>query len=536
MRLGEILVARGVVTVEGIEQAAEHQRTNGGRLGDNLVALGLLTQEQIDEVMHETPRSPKTIMGTGLSQANITSLVLKFLYIEQLDTISKLIDNTKLPYNIVKIIIDDLVSKKYIEVLGSSGADGAQSETRYALSTAGREMGSEAAEQNIYMGPCPVSLEQFQEQVLKQRITNEITTEEAIKECFDGLIIPDHFLAQIGPAVNSGRTLLMYGPPGNGKTSVATRSAEIFTHIVYVPYAVDIDGQIMQVYDSSIHIEAVDDESRELLAAQQPRGLRKEDFDQRWLACRRPVVVVGGELTLEMLDLSYNEDAKFYEAPMHVKALNGTFIIDDFGRQLVTPESLLNRWIVPMESRVDYFKLTTGKSFQLPFDEFLIFSTNLEPNDLMDPAFLRRIPYKIELFEPTVEDFHRIFMIIAKHSGLELPDDVFEYVVHQLSVKNSFHLAYYQPKFIIDQVLAECKYKNIPPKFTKKRINAALQNLYVHIEMDDPGPCEPAQPAAAQVEAQPPRRHQTRRPRHPKPRRPSTLRPRATTEPRSQAP
>ena len=457
MRLGEILVARGIVSLDGIEQAAEHQRANGGRLGDNLITLGLLTQEQLEGVMHDTPRSPKTMAGTGLSQANITSLILKFMYVEQLDTISKLMDNSKLPYNIVKIIIDDLVGKKYLEVLGSGGADGSRTETRYALSSAGREMGVEAASQNVYMGPCPVSLEQFQEQVLKQRITNEVTTEAAIRECFEGLIIPDHFLAAIGPAVNSGRTLLMYGPPGNGKTSVATRIAEIFTHIVYVPYAVDIDGQIMQVYDSSIHIEAVDDESKELLVAQQSRGLRKDDFDQRWLACRRPVVVVGGELTLEMLDLSYNEDAKFYEAPMHVKALNGTFIIDDFGRQLVTPESLLNRWIVPMESRVDYFKLTTGKSFQLPFDEFLIFSTNLEPNDLMDPAFLRRIPYKIELFEPTVEDFHRIFVIIAKHSGLELPDDVFEYVVHQLSVKNSFHLAYYQPKFIIDQVLAECK-------------------------------------------------------------------------------
>lgn len=503
MRLGEILVARGIVTLEGIEQAAEHQRANGGRLGDNLIELGLLTQEQLEAVMHETPRSPKTIMGTGLSQANITSLILKFMYVEQLDTISKLIDRTKLPYNIVKIIVDDLIRKKYTEVLGSAGADGSRSETRYSLSNSGREMGAEAAEQNVYMGPCPVSLEQYQEQILKQRITNEVTDEETIRACFEGLIIPDHFLAQIGPAVNSGRTLLMYGPPGNGKTSIATRIAEIFTHIVYVPYAVDIDGQIMQVYDSSIHIEAVDDESRALLAAQQTKGLRKEDFDQRWLACRRPVVIVGGELTLEMLDLSYNEDAKFYEAPMHVKALNGTFIIDDFGRQLVTPESLLNRWIVPMESRVDYFKLTTGKSFQLPFDEFLIFSTNLEPNDLMDPAFLRRIPYKIELFEPTVEDFHRIFTIIAKSAGLELTDDVFEYVVHQLSVKNSFHLAYYQPKFITDQVLAECKYQNIPPKFTKKRINSALQNLYVHIEMDDPGPCEPAQQAAPQVEAQP---------------------------------
>ena len=218
MRLGEILVARGIVTLEGIEQAAEHQRTNGGRLGDNLIALGLLTQEQLESVMHETPRSPKTIMGTGLSQANITSLILKFMYVEQLDTISKLIDRTKLPYNIVKIIVDDLVGKKYTEVLGSASADGSRSETRYSLSNSGREMGSEAAEQNVYMGPCPVSLEQYQDQILKQRITNEVTDEETIRECFEGLIIPDHFLAQIGPAVNSGRTLLMYGPPGNGKT------------------------------------------------------------------------------------------------------------------------------------------------------------------------------------------------------------------------------------------------------------------------------------------------------------------------------
>lgn len=486
MRLGEVLIARGFCTLDGIEQAVARQREEGGRLGDNLIALGIITGEQLDDLMHETPKSPKTIPGSGVSMSNLLSLMLKFLYLEQRNTPAALGDGLKLPYGIVKQLLDEAVKLKYLEVLGaaeSSSTAAAMLESRYALTERGRAQAADALDRNLYVGPAPVSLAAYQEQILKQRITNEQLDAGAIMDCFSDLVIPETFLRKIGPAINSGRTILLYGPPGNGKTSIATRTAKIFQHIIFVPYCLDIDGQIMQVFDSSVHEAAVDAESLAALA-RQTKGLRKEEFDQRWIPCRRPTVVVGGELSLEMLDLNFSEDAKFYEAPMHVKALNGTFIVDDFGRQLVSPEALLNRWIVPMESRIDFFKLHTGKSFYLPFDELLIFSTNLEPDDLMDPAFLRRIPYKIELFEPTRLDYRRIFEAVSESAGLELTDEIFEAVIRQLQVKNSYSLAYYQPKFVIDQVINACKYEGISPSFNEERVTDALKNLYVKIALE----------------------------------------------------
>ena len=280
--------------------------------------------------------------------------------------------------------------------------------------------------------------------------------------------------------------------------------ADIFKHVIYTPYCIEVEGQIIQIYDQSVHLSAVDEGSAASLTVETP-GIRREEFDQRWIACRRPTVVAGGELSLDMLDLSFSDTARFYEAPMHIKALGGTFIVDDFGRQPISPEALLNRWIVPMESRIDFFKLKTGKSFYLPFDELLIFSTNLEPDDLMDPAFLRRIPYKIELFEPSREIFHEIFQACARVEHLELTDEIYEYVINQLQVKNNYNLAYYQPKFICDQVVAACKYEGVPPGFNAQRVSDALKNLYVHIETEvadfqqGPGASEPASPDEIEV-------------------------------------
>jgi predicted ATPase with chaperone activity len=278
------------------------------------------------------------------------------------------------------------------------------------------------------------------------------------------------------PAINAGRSVLLYGPPGNGKTTLSTRIAGLFKDVVYIPYAVEVAGQIIKVFDVQIHQPVQTD-----AASQAPTafGLHREAFDQRWAACSRPVVMAGGEMTLEMLDLQFNPDARFYDAPLHVKALNGMMLIDDFGRQKFPPNDLLNRWIVPMENQVDFMKLNTGASFTLPFDVLLMFSTNLQPSDLMDAAFLRRIQYKIKLFEPTVDEYRQIFNAVVKARGLTLEDDVFDYVVHKL---NPFGLAYYQPRFICDHALETCKSFKLPPVLNRELAAEALANLYVDIE------------------------------------------------------
>jgi hypothetical protein len=306
------------------------------------------------------------------------------------------------------------------------------------------------------------------------------------------LVFEDSIVESVGPALNSGRAILLYGPPGNGKTSVALCFASVFTDVIYVPYAVIVEGQIIRVYDPSLHSLLNPDPS---LEDNQLSFIRSDEYDARWVPCRRPFVVTGGELTLEMLDLRFDPSSNFYEAPLHVKALGGCFVIDDFGRQLVSPKNLLNRWIVPLEGRFDYLKMHSGKSFTIPFEELVIFSTNLEPEDLMDAAFLRRIPYKIEVAGPSVELYNRIFEMECQRQGLTPPDELFDLIVDKITRGKGLELAAYQPRFIVDQVVATCRFMGQPPHFDPRFIEYALDNLRVHRHSPLKPPAPPPAPA-----------------------------------------
>lgn len=474
MQLGDMLVARGLVTQADVEAALARQVKEGGRLGENLIAMGLVTADQIAATINSAPAIPTTVAEVGISERNLQYLMLKFMQIEACETVLELADRMKLPRRLIQQLIEDAIHQRFI------GATGATSDlalsTHYALTEAGRNAAREALEQSLYLGPAPISLAAYREQIEKQRITNEMLDEKTLRGGFAGLVVPDHMFRRLLPAINAGRSVLLYGPPGNGKTTLSTRIAALFKDPVYVPYAFEVGGQIIKVFDAQIHQPRVHETQAHSSTA---LGLQREAFDQRWVACSRPVVMAGGEMTLEMLDLQWNHEARFYDAPLHVKALNGMMLIDDFGRQKFAPNDLLNRWIVPMENQVDFMKLNTGASFTLPFDVLLMFSTNLQPADLMDAAFLRRIQYKIKLFEPSREEYHQIFVGVAKSRGLEFSEEVFEYVLKMLS---RFGLAYYQPRFICDHVIETCKSFKLAPQLTKELAGEALANLYVDIE------------------------------------------------------
>lgn len=490
MFIGDLLVAYGLVTGADVAIALDHQKAKGGRLGDVLIALGKLRPEDLEALLQAAPAEPSSIADTGLQPSDLLNLMIKTIYMAGGQTPSLIADTIKLPVRIVQLLLDQAKERKLIEILGAAGVR-ALSELRYALTEKGKQWAVDALAQNQYIGPAPVPLAAYCERIQRQRITNERVDPAAVAKAFAGLSITGDFVQQIGPAVNSGRSILLYGPPGNGKTTVAERIGTMFKDIVYIPYCFEVEGQIIKVFDPGLHRTCRDE-----TVQSKGTALRRDDFDARWVPCRRPFVVAGGELTLEMLDLSFNALAKFYEAPLHVKALGGIFVIDDFGRQIVRPETLLNRWIVPLERRVDFLKLHTGKSFSLPFDELVIFSTNMSPADLMDPAFLRRIPYKLMVGAPSVIEYRRIFQTLAVAAGLAVTDEIIDTVISTLRDRDGMPLAGYQPKFILDQICAACKFAGTAPQFRPETLTMALGNLSVASERPK-SPVISASPRAA---------------------------------------
>jgi predicted ATPase with chaperone activity len=443
-------------------------------LRDDLIAMEWVMTEQTTATIDTAPPIPGSIAETGIPERNLLYLMLKFIHVEACETILDLAIRMKLPRRLLQRLVEIAVQQRLIGAIGAT-SDLALS-TRYALTETGRNAAREALEQSLYMGPAPVSLATYRDQIEKQRITNEMLDETALRRGFTGLVVPEQMIRRLLPAINAGRSVLLYGPPGNGKTTLSTRIAGLFKNPVYIPYAVEVAGQIIRVFDAQIHQPRTGETQAQATVG---LGLQREMADQRWAACSRPVVMAGGEMTLDMLDLQWNAEARFYDAPLHVKALNGMMLIDDFGRQKFAPNDLLNRWIVPMENQIDFMKLHTGTSFTLPFDVLLMFSTNLHPTDLMDAAFLRRIQYKIKLFEPTRDEYRQIFLMVAQSRGLEFSEEVFDYVVRMLI---PFGLAYYQPRFICDHLLETCKSFNLPPLLTIELAGEALANLYVDIE------------------------------------------------------
>ncbi|HXE81058.1 MAG TPA: hypothetical protein VNK41_09925 [Vicinamibacterales bacterium] len=415
------------------------------------------------------PAPPATPEETGLSFEQLKQLLVKSLYAGELSG-TVLSDRLRLPYVLLEHLVDHLRVEKLIEVRGTAGTGSAA--YRYALTDFGRDRARQYLETNQYIGPAPVPLAQYSAYVKQARDGRGYIDRERLTAGFTHLIVNQGMLDQLGPAVNSGKSIFLYGPPGNGKTVVAEGIGRALGGDLYVPHAIDVDGQIITLYDPVNHV-ALDDEDD---TGSIVKGAAR---DRRWVRVKRPVVMVGGELTLEMLDLSFNPISKFYEGPLQLKANGGVFIVDDFGRQRIRPRDLLNRWIVPLESRVDYLTLHTGKKFEIPFDVLIVFATNLNPESLADEAFLRRIPYKIYAKNPTVEEYGRIFELNCKRRGLAYDPVVVEYLIRRYYEPRNLEMRACHPRDLVEQVVDLSRYQNKQPALTRELLDAACSGYFL---------------------------------------------------------
>ena len=475
-QLGQLLIRANLVTQKDVTAALQRMNEKGGRLGAALVALGAIRQDVLDGFIHSIPAQPKDIAATGVDDTDLLALLMKQIYLCRLEKVGQCADAIKLPQSIVMDLVKMAIERQLLYTLGSLSAD-SMLDTRYALTEEGRRWSVDAMQRSGYVGPAPVSLADFIERVNLQKPTNELITPEKIRAALGELSVSDAIVEQTGPGLSSGRSMLFYGPAGNGKTSISMRLAVVFRDMIYLPYAIIVEGQIIRFYDPRIHLPFGPPEGVE--QKEEVSCFRRETHDQRWIACRRPFAVAGGELTLDMLDMRYDSLGHYYEAPLHMKALGGCFFIDDFGRQRVRPTDLLNRWIVPMESRVDYLKLNTGTTIAMPFEELVIFATNLEPEDLIDPAFLRRIPYKIEIGPPSLDQYRCIFETESRRHKMLMSDEVFDFIVYMVREEKGMELAAYHATFIMDQVAATCRFLGKDPELRSPYIDYAIDNLRV---------------------------------------------------------
>jgi DNA-binding MarR family transcriptional regulator len=432
---------------------------------------GAALHSEADRKSVSGPILPQSLEDLGLPPIFLAHLALKHCFFLDVFMLGDLVARLKISASIVSKALDYLKKEKYIEVRGpdplSPVVSAVSLAQRYSLTDGGKKRAGQLLEYDAYTGPMPVRLEEYWRQAERQGLKLAKVTPAHIQQSFQGLVLDPQILDQLGVAAVSGKPLFLYGPAGNGKTVISLRLGKIWDDSILVPYAIYVAGQVIQVFDETIHSPV------------QEEGLAAERADRRWVRCRRPAVIVGGELNLDMLDLAYKPTLKYYEAPVQLKANNGLFIVDDFGRQRLSPQELLNRWIIPLENRQDFLHLRTGQKIAIPFDLFIVFATNLEPRTLVDDAFLRRLRSKVKVNYVTPDQFMEIFRLCCDQYQLEFDPKIVEYLVTTYYDGGNNPLTACHPRDLLEKILDYSRYHQIPPRLTPENLDRACQSYFV---------------------------------------------------------
>jgi predicted ATPase with chaperone activity len=411
------------------------------------------------------PRQPQSFDEAGLTAEEVDKIVCRLLAARGALTGRRIAEHVGLAFGVMEGLLRQLKSEMILAYKNTA----AVSDYEYVLTDVGRERARRYSEECTYFGAAPVPLKDYVASVQAQSIAKQSVDREKLREAFSDLLVNQTMLDRLGPAINSGRGMFLYGYPGNGKTSIAERITRCFGSEIWVPRAIGIDGEIIRVFDPVNH-----EEIKRCNTSLLQDGIE----DRRWVRIRRPTIVVGGELTMAELELRQNPVSKISEAPLQLKSNCGTLVIDDFGRQRMPTTELLNRWIVPLEKRYDFLSLASGKKIQISFDQLLIFSTNLQPRDLVDEAFLRRIPYKINVVDPTTDEFRKLFELVAPSLGVPHNPDAVEYLIEKHYRTSGRPMRACHPRDLLLQVRNFCLYRNRPIEVTPDALDVAVENYF----------------------------------------------------------
>jgi hypothetical protein len=412
------------------------------------------------------PAAPRSLEETGVRQTEIESIILRLMRLRGTATGMEIAQHIGLPFPLAEKVLHELKTERLLVFRNAARL----SDYLYEITDLGLQRAAQLSAQCSYCGAVPITLEDYTASVAAQSLNHIRPSAESVRRALADLTVSQEMIARLGRAIACGWGLFLHGAPGNGKTSIAERITAVFGTSIWIPRAISVWGEVVRVFDPSCH--------EELPLAKGEQIIDDERLDHRWVRIRRPTIVVGGELTMDSLEITLNKDTGVAEAPLQMKSNCGTLVIDDFGRQRISPQKLLNRWIVPLEDRHDYLSVPSGRKIRVPFDQFIVFSTNLEPKDLVDEAFLRRIPYKIEIKDPTPDQFRRLFEQTCQQQGIGFDAAALDHLLSRHYGLAGRPMRFCHPRDLVHQIGIFCRFRGLPPTVSPQAVDAAAMDYF----------------------------------------------------------